>query len=158
MTTRISSVVVFNGCCNPEAATRRDVACQIHAPTTNELPASSTCILPSSINRTDTPFSILSPARPLLRNPCRRPPHPPPPWHITKKLVAAALSSRRTARTTSHSTWRKSSYVHLLVPPRYRLPHGWHMSNVGYAVLSAPEGEELRALIAERRAHLPAAQ
>jgi hypothetical protein len=41
----------------------------------------------------------------------------------------------------------------MLVPLKYRLPHGWHLSNAGYVVppLSAVE---LRALIDERRAQL----
>jgi hypothetical protein len=40
--------------------------------------------------------------------------------------------------------------THLLVSPEYRLIHGWHLSNAGYAVLPAPEGDEVHALIEER--------
>jgi hypothetical protein len=35
----------------------------------------------------------------------------------------------------------------LLVPPKYTLPHGWHLFNAGYAIPSASEDEALCALI-----------
>jgi hypothetical protein len=41
-------------------------------------------------------------------------------------------------------------HARLLVPPEYKLPHGWHLSDAGDTVSPAPEGEELRALIMER--------
>lgn len=45
------------------------------------------------------------------------------------------------------------------VPLQFKLPHGWHLSNAGYAVPSPPPpGPETRALIAERRAHMAPAE
>ena len=39
------------------------------------------------------------------------------------------------------------------VPLSFKLPHGWHLSNAGYAVPQPPpSGPERRALIHERRA------
>jgi hypothetical protein len=42
----------------------------------------------------------------------------------------------------------------LLVPLEYRLPHGWHMSNAGYAIPLLLMGPDLRALNDERRARM----
>jgi hypothetical protein len=44
--------------------------------------------------------------------------------------------------------------AHLLVMPEYRLPHGWHMSNAGYAIPLLLMGPDLRALNDERRARM----
>jgi hypothetical protein len=42
----------------------------------------------------------------------------------------------------------------LLVPLEYRLPHGWHLSNTGYAVPPLPAGAEPRTRIDECRAQM----
>ena len=45
------------------------------------------------------------------------------------------------------------------VPPRFKLPHRWHLSNSGYAVPPPPpRGAETRALIREKRARMTLAQ
>jgi hypothetical protein len=38
----------------------------------------------------------------------------------------------------------------ILIPPVWHLPHGWHVSAVGYAVPPIPEGAELDDLIGRR--------
>jgi hypothetical protein len=48
--------------------------------------------------------------------------------------------------------WRR-----ILVSLQYKLPHGWHLHNAGYAVPPPPR-PEMRALIAERRAHMTPAE
>jgi hypothetical protein len=37
--------------------------------------------------------------------------------------------------------------AHLLVPPEYRVPQGWHFSNAVYALPPLPVGAELHAII-----------
>jgi hypothetical protein len=41
-------------------------------------------------------------------------------------------------------------------PLQFKLSHGWHLSNAGYVMPSA--GTEMRALIAERQAHMTPAE
>jgi hypothetical protein len=43
------------------------------------------------------------------------------------------------------------------VPLEFKLPHGWHLSNVSYAV-PPPLGPEMCALIDERRPHMTLAE
>jgi hypothetical protein len=45
----------------------------------------------------------------------------------------------------------------ILVPLQYKLSHGWHLHNAGYAVPPPPR-PEMRALIAERRSHMTSAE
>ena len=45
------------------------------------------------------------------------------------------------------------------MPLHFKLPHGWHLSNAGYAVPpQPPPGAETRALIDERCAHMTPAE
>ena len=46
-------------------------------------------------------------------------------------------------------------YLHRIpVPLEFKLPHGWHLSHVGFAVPLPPAGLELRSLIEQRRPHM----
>jgi hypothetical protein len=47
-------------------------------------------------------------------------------------------------------------WQHIPVLLQFKLPHGWHLSNIGYAVPSP--GPEMRALIIERRSHMTPAE
>jgi hypothetical protein len=49
------------------------------------------------------------------------------------------------------------SWQCIQVPLEFKLLHGWHLSNAGYAV-PPPLGPEMCALIAERRPHMMLAE